>query len=312
VTLMRGGGVAWRGEYGVADVRRQIRVTDSTMFEACSMSKPVFAALVFLLAREGKIDLDRPLSRYLDERELFSQMSYKLITARMVLSHTSGLPNWRKGNEEWGGPLPVMFSPGSAFLYSGEGYYYLQRVVEKITGEALEHCAARMLFRPLGMRHASYVWTDGVEGTLASGHTVGGQFKERTHYRRANAAYTLYVSAADYGRFLAEFLRRPDDPGRLFGASLVDSMFATRVRVVIRDPIERPGKARGTGVFWCLGWSVNTSEEGEIAHHSGSNGSGFRCFSQFDRGRGTGLVIMTNGAGGGDLWTRLVGVIGDW
>ena len=168
------------------------------------------------------------------------------------------------------------------------------------------------MFRPLGMRHASYVWMDGVEGTLASGHTAAGKFQERTRYRKANAAYTLYVSAGDYGKFLGEFLRRPDDPGRLFPTPLADSMLIPRVRVGVRDPIERPGKARGTGVFWGLGWSVNTSEGGNIAHHSGSNGSGFRCFSQFDRARGTGLVIMTNGAGGGSLWTRLVGIIGDW
>jgi hypothetical protein len=64
-------------------------------------------------------------------------------------------------------------------------------------------------------------------------------------------------------------------------------------------------------VFWGLGWSINSTEGGDIIHHGGSNGSGFRCFSQFSPGRGTGIVIMTNGVRGDDLWARLIASVGD-
>ena len=50
---------------------------------------------------------------------------------------------------------------------------------------------------------------------------------------------------------------------------------------------------------------------GDIYHHSSANQTGFRCFSQFSLERGSGLVILTNGINGGDLWTRLVAGIGD-
>ncbi|MFZ4514304.1 MAG: hypothetical protein ACOYNX_11800, partial [Geothrix sp.] len=63
--------------------------------------------------------------------------------------------------------------------------------------------------------------------------------------------------------------------------------------------------------FWGLGWSLNATEQGDIAHHSGSNSTGFRCFSQFSPSRGTGLVILTNSTQGGELWTRVVASIGD-
>jgi len=65
-------------------------------------------------------------------------------------------------------------------------------------------------------------------------------------------------------------------------------------------------------VSWGLGWSLNTTAGGTVFHHSGANRTGFRCYSQFSLDRQSGLVIMTNGLGGGELWTRLVATIGDW
>ncbi|MBK9088351.1 MAG: serine hydrolase [Holophagales bacterium] len=79
----------------------------------------------------------------------------------------------------------------------------------------------------------------------------------------------------------------------------------------MREPIERPGRARGTDVFWGLGWSLNSTAAGDVVHHSGANSTGFRSFGQFSPGRGSGIVILTNGLGGGELWTRLVSAIGD-
>jgi len=75
--------------------------------------------------------------------------------------------------------------------------------------------------------------------------------------------------------------------------------------------MERPGAAQGRAVYWGLGWSINTTAQGDIAHHSGANSTGFRCFSQFSPTRGSGLVVLTNGSQGGELWTRLVAAIGD-
>ncbi len=88
-------------------------------------------------------------------------------------------------------------------------------------------------------------------------------------------------------------------------------MLQPQVAVDAREPIERPGAAQGQAVFWGLGWSINRTAQGDIAHHSGANSTGFRSFSQFSRSRGTGLVIFTNGAQGDALWKRLVVAIGD-
>lgn len=311
IALVRDRKVAWTRSWGVADARTGTPVTGDTLFEAASMTKPVFAVSVLGLVEQGKIDLDRPLAEDVAPPAVPFQEERRRITPRMVLSHTSGLPNWRKGGEERDGPLPVLFSPGSRFGYSGEAIYQLQRVVEKVTGEPLEEHARRALFAPLGMAGTSYVWTADLDARLASGHEADGTFLARARYTHANAAYTLVTTATDYARLLAAILDPEGSaPGGLSRAS-VAAMLRHEVRVDVRDPIERPGRARGREVFWGLGWSLNTTAAGDVAHHSGSNSTGFRCFAQFSPGRGTGIVVLTNGLGGGELWTRLIASVGD-
>ncbi len=308
IAVIRDRKIAWSGAFGVADARTGTPAARETVFEACSMSKPVFAYLALLMADRGLLDLDRPLCAYLPGDGYPPQAEFRLITARMVLSHTSGLPNWRKDGEEREGPVAVAFKPGSRFLYSGEGMFLLQRVVERIADEPLELLAERMVFRPLGMSRSSFVWTPAVGATLAAGHRPDGTFNTRSRYLHANAAYTLYTTADDYARFLLAFL----DPA-LGGltAPVLKAALTAQVTLDAREPMERPGTARGLGVGWCLGWSVNRTLGGDIFHHSGANQTGFRCFSQFDPVRGTGLVILTNGLSGGDLWVRLVSRVGD-
>lgn len=275
------------------------------------MSKPVFAYLVMKLVELGKLDLDRPLAEYLREEDPPAQKDKELITARMVLSHTTGFPGWRKGDEERLGPLPVKARPGSRFGYSGEGVFYLQRVVEHITGEPLEVYAQRALLGPLGLRQMSYVWTPDLEPGLASGHDAGGKFLQKSRYTHANAAYSLYTSALDYAAFLVEIMKSDRSATHSLSRRSLKAMLGHQVALDARDPIERPASAQGLAVYWGLGWSVNTTAAGDIVHHSGANRTGFRCFSQFNPGRGTGIVIMTNSLSGGDLWTRLISQVGD-
>jgi CubicO group peptidase (beta-lactamase class C family) len=303
--------VSWSGAFGQAQVPDGRLVAEDTVFEACSMSKVVFAHLVLKLVDRGMLDLDRPLCHYLDEAAIPTQAERRLITARMVLSHTSGLPNWRKGGEETEGPLPVKFRPGSRFSYSGEGMFYLQRVLEHLADEPLELLAERTLFRPLGMDHTSFVWTPALGPKLAAGHKADGTFKERTQYLHANAAYSLYTTPRDFAAFLLAFLNPAGAGGAALSPASLKACLTPQVSLDSREPMERPGAARGRGVGWGLGWSINTTATGTLFHHSGANSSGFRCFTQFDPARGTGLVIMTNGMAGGELWTRLVSQVGD-
>jgi len=312
IALIEGGKVAWSKSYGVSDATTKAPVTNGTLFEAASMSKPVFAILAMQLVDERRLDLDVPLTSYASELAVPAGTGRDLITARLVLAHKSGLPNWRPGDEEREGPLPLLFPPGARFSYSGEGMFYLQRVTEQITGRPLDLDAREKLFDPLGLRGSSFVWTPEVEPLLASGHGEDGALLTKSKYRHPNSAYSLYTTADEYGRILTEVMKAEANASKLLSQSSVREMLKSQVSLDAREPMERPGRAQGSSVQWGLGWSMNQTGGGMFYHHSGANRTGFRCYSQFSMSRRTGLVIMTNGLGGGELWTRLVATIGDF
>ena len=312
IALIKNNEIAYLKNFGIKDSRASTHLTDETVFEACSMSKPVFAYLVLKLAERNKIELDKPLFNYLEEPFYGIDFSYKLITARMILSHTSGLPNWRKGEEERNGPLPIYFNPGERFSYSGEGYYYLQRVVEKITGKPLEEYARETLFKPLGLKHSSYVWTDEIDSLVSCGHDTSGNYLAKSKYVHSNSAYTLYTTAEDYARFIIEILKEDKTSGFSLTNKSINEMLSPQIDVLVRDPIKRPGSALGLFVYWGLGWAIDSTASGKIYYHSGANRTGFRCYSQFRLGEGSGIVIMTNGLNGSELWRRLITEIGDF
>ncbi|HWB91142.1 MAG TPA: serine hydrolase [Puia sp.] len=170
-------------------------VTPNTIFEAASLSKCVFAYVVLRLYDRGQLNLDTSLLAYLGTYNRFDpgNPAYSRITARMVLRHTTGLPNW---GDSAGARL--LFPPDSCFSYSGEGYVFLQHVVEKITGKTLDELAREEVFKPLKMTSSSYVWEPRFDSVSAFGDSPRAVKDHST----ANAAYSLLTNAHDYTLFL--------------------------------------------------------------------------------------------------------------
>ena len=311
IAILQRGAVAWSRGFGVRDSRTGDAVTTETVFEAASMSKPVLALVAMQLVQEGRLDLDRPLVAYLGHDYLPGQPEHRRITARMALSHRTGLPNWRAGYAEMGGPLTLEFAPGSEYTYSGEGILFLQRAVESIAGEPLDHLAQERLFAPLGLVRTSFAWNEAIERDLASGHREDGSFKERTRYGSANAAYSLYTTPSEYARLMLT-LQRPQLLGeRALTAANTELMLQRQLRVDDDDAVSRPGLALSVATYRTLGWSLDVTPEGDIVEHSGSNSSGFKAFGQFNPAKGSGLVIFANGDGGYRLRKAVIDEIGD-
>jgi hypothetical protein len=155
IALIQRGKAIWVHGFGVKEAGTSQPVTGETVFEAASLSKPVFAYGVLKLVDQGELELDVPLTTYLPKPYIPGDQRLTKITARIVLSHRTGFPNWRDGDS-----LPLYFTPGERFSYSGEGYIYLQRVVEQITGKPLNTFLTETVFEPLGMSRSSYVWRD--------------------------------------------------------------------------------------------------------------------------------------------------------
>ena len=75
-------------------------------------------------------------------------------------------------------------------------------------------------------------------------------------------------------------------------------------------PVKRSGEAVGDSVYWGLGWAIDRTAGGDRVYHGGANGTGFRCYCEFDRKRGSGIVIMTNALGGAELWKGVMAAVG--
>lgn len=304
--------IAWERYYGVRSAGKSQRVDSKTIFEAASLSKLPAACAALKLVEQGKLNLDRPLSDYLGRPYLTNAPLHLKITARMVLSHTTGFPNWREGGWRSDGPLPVLREPGSQFGYSGEGFLYLQRVMEHLTGETLEPYLQRTLLKPAGMKSSSYVWQKEFERSAAAGHNAKGELpKKRELYRDANAAYSLYCTPREYALFLLEILKTDRSAKHSLSASSLKAMLTRTTKIEDRKPLIRRGKQLSEPVYYGLGWVINVTESGERFYHTGSNGTGFRCYCEFDLVRGSGIVIMTNAAGGAELWRELIAAVAD-
>lgn len=215
IVLIRNGRVGWHRAYGVRDSESNKPVDNATIFESASMGKAVFACAVMKLCERGVLDLDTPLTRYTPERYLEGDPRLDLITARHVLSHTSGFQDWRSDKE----PLAIHFMPGEKFMYSGEAYSYLQSVVRHLTGQTLHQFMRANVFAPFGMESAGYVWNERFEKRMARPHDNELRPTENnkpTDVTKYGAAGELRVTAGDYAKFLLEVIKpKPSDAFRL-------------------------------------------------------------------------------------------------
>jgi CubicO group peptidase (beta-lactamase class C family) len=296
---------------GLRDVATRLPVTTSTLFEAASLSKPVYAYAVLQLVARGTLDLDRPLDTYLPAPYPIDDPRGSAITARHVLSHTSGLPNWRHAAND---SLSLAFTPGTQYRYSGEGYYFLQTVVEQVTGEPTARFM-RSALDDLGMRDSSFIWLDADAANCALPYDMDGKAlrhdtallgqqliaigqtrsKPLADWKTSdvlaalpsvrptvgalpwnampNAAWSLLTTVRDYARFVLTLL---DQPGH--------RMFTPVIQL--------------TNYIW-RGLGVALQKRGgTIAFfHTGAN-PGFKAamFGSFETGRG--VVSFANSDGG--------------
>ena len=290
IALIRDRTTYWVHSFGVRDAKSGQPVTEETIFEAASLSKPVFAYGVLKLVDQGKLDLDTPLTKYLSPPYIEGDDRLEKITARYVLSHRTGFPNWRGD----GNALTIRFTPGERFSYSGEGFVYLQRVVEKVTGRALNDYMAEAVFVPLRMKSSSYVWRDDYDRRTATGHDADGQTREKFRPKEANAAASLHTTAADYALFVDAVMK-----GTGLKPKTVREMETPQIAV---DPectncTDRAPKELSRNVFWGLGWGLQETKQGESLWHCGDNGA-FKCFVVFYPKRKIGMVLFTNSENG--------------
>lgn len=285
IAIIKDAKLFWTKGFGVKNSVSKEPIDNDTVFEAASMSKPVFAYAVMKLCEKGVMNLDTPLTEYAQKPFLEGDARLELITARHVLCHTSGFQNLRSNKN----PLKIHFTPGEKFLYSGEGYYYLQSVVRHLTAQPIEPYMKANLFLPFSMTSSGYVWNDTFKKHAAQPHDEKGKPFKKYKPTEANAARyaamgDLHTTPTDYAKFLIEVIDpKPSDEFRLNRESLLEML---RPHVKVDDSSS-----------WALGWKILHTEKGDFIQHGGGN-DGFICGSKASVAKKFGFVIMTNSDNG--------------
>ena len=289
IAVINQGETEFYGTYGVKRAETHEPVDSQTLFEAASLTKPIVAYCALKLAEQNLLDPDRPLHTYLAYKDAAHDDRYKAITARMVLSHTSGFPNWRP--ERKADKLNLKFTPGSKFGYSGEGYVYLQKVMEHILGLDLNTIANTYVFEPLKMTRSSLIFNN--DENYAIGHDPKLGARDKFKPGTPNAAYSLHTTAGDYAKFLNE----------LFKPLFLDSTW--RDQMISAQSFMRE---KDTTLAWGLGVGLNLVNDNTYLWHWGDNGV-FRAFFITSANSGHGFVYFANSENGLGILDRLIELV---
>lgn len=277
IALVKDDKIVYQNTFGFRSTDTREPVTKHTIFAAASLSKALFAYGLMKWVEQGRLDLDKPLHEYDPYPDLKHDERYQKLTARQVLSHTTGLPNWRRGEQ-----LEFIRDPGQQFGYSGEGFVYLMRVVEHLSGQTINEFMQEQVFRPLGMSRSSYVWEKDFDTDCAIPHDAFGRTRTLRKPDTGNTAYSLNTTAEDYAKYILAVLN-----ARGLQSKSIDQMLTAQVNVGKDDP----------SVQWGLGVGLQTTDDGKAFWHWGDNGT-FKAFFIGYPQQKIGLVYFANSSNG--------------
>ena len=278
---MKDSKVVYLKSYGTKNYFNKERVTNQTLFDIGSVTKTVFAITVLRLAELGQLDLDKPLYEYLPYQDLSHDSRYKIITARHVLSHQTGLPNWRSGQ------LDFINEPATEFGYSGEGFEYLKKVIEYITGDGIEKTMRRLVIEPYGIKNAFFTSNPDLLDNLSYGH-YDLALQIHAPETETFVAYGMHSNAQYFTPFLIGLLDE-----QVMEPETYQEMLTKQINIPTDWPEEGSGWLQGYG----LGFQLKYSPYGLVFGHGGRNG-GFDCNYELYKDLDLGYVFFTNSSSG--------------
>lgn len=218
VAVIDDGQVVHVGAYGSRNAAGDPLLTDTVMYGA-SLTKAVFGFAVMQQVEAGRLELDRPLAAYLDKpltdypdeskygpwRDLAGDERWRRLTARMLLTHSSGFANFAFLEPD--GKLRFHFDPGTRYAYSGQGLLLLQFVLERGLGLDMGEEMQRRVFDRFGMTRTAMMWRPDFRPNLADGWTVEGKVVPHDERSRVRAAGSMDTTIADMARMAAAYVR---------------------------------------------------------------------------------------------------------
>lgn len=289
--VMENGRVVREGAYGLANVETGARVGIDSVFELASVTKPITAVSVMMLAEQKKIGLDDPVDKYLAE----VPAAWREITVRELLSHTSGLREYglvkcdgselldisTKQQFEDLAKAPLLFAPGTGTQYSDSGYFLLGMIIESASGQSYRDFLQQRIFGPLGMQHTSVLDQSAIIPNRVSPYSLRkGQLKNarRAWQHELPAWYGIWSTVEDLVKFDAGL-----STGMLVKPETLAQMW---------DPaaLKNGEKASIDGNLYGLGWFIMNGSGHRIVGHPGWTGTLYLKYPEDH----ISIVLLTN------------------
>jgi CubicO group peptidase (beta-lactamase class C family) len=306
ITIINGGKIESARSYGVLQAGSDEAVTERTLFQAASLSKPVTALAALRWVQQGKLSLDADVNDQLRSWKVpdseFTRQTHP--TVRQILSHTAGFnlpgfPGYAADKpvpdllEVLNGRPPansaavrVVHTPGTKYGYSGGGYCVLQQLLMDVGRTSFPLLMQETVFKPVGMKDSTFDVSVVFDGHLpvAAGHESNGQpVAGKWRVFPQMAAQGLWTTPSDVARYVIALLQaRQGSPDAVLGPDLTRAMFTLQLG------------DKGLGV------SLDGSGRSFTFWHSGGN-TGYRCRFVGIPATGQGVVLMTNSGNGGPL-----------
>jgi CubicO group peptidase (beta-lactamase class C family) len=265
-----------------------VAIDNNSIYKVASLTKPITALVVLKLIEAGKWKLDEPIANYYVDPEVKGSPFLNKLTTRYILSQQSGFPNWRYLRTDK--KLVFEFEPGTKFQYSGEGFEYLRKAIEKKFKKSLEELANEILFTPLKMTDTHYYWTKSTDESryAVESDTTGQPIKYEKYYS-SNAAANLLTTVEDYGKFLVYILD---------SAGLSPKLYKEFIS---------PQSTVKAGINWGLGMQVFPdlpNQEFALQHTGGDDGT--KCIVLLLPKAKRGLIVFINSENGLVIWKKII------
>ena len=289
LVVVKDGKIVRAQGYGVANVELGVPVTPDTVFQSASTGKTFTAALFLLLEKDGKLELDDPISRYLDN----TPTAWAGITIRHLLTHTSGLGDpytkidLRKDytDEELialEASMPLLSAPGERFAYSNAGYHLLGFIARRVGGKFFGEQLEERIFAPLGMKSAGVISeADIVPGRAAGYERIDGKLQNQRWVAPSlnrTADGTIALSARDLARWSMA----------LDGEAILDA----RAKEASWTPARLNDGSSGP---YGLGWYVGSQNGHRVVQHGGA-WQGFKAALQRYPDQRMTVAVLANSA----------------
>ncbi|HEY0244732.1 MAG TPA: serine hydrolase domain-containing protein [Mucilaginibacter sp.] len=299
VAIINDNQIVWANSFGLKNTEKQTRLNDSTIMYAASFTKSVSAYLFLRLVDKGIFSLDKPVYQYLKNpvssypkwKDLGDDtVSFNKITARMLLSHTSGMPVMRAVYHD---KVNLIAKPGERFYYSNEGMNFLGFVIEEYTGKKLDDLADEEIFKPLHMTHTSMIWDPAFEKNFSTAYFKDGRVYGSERRTESRAAGSMSTTATDYAKFVIALQTQ-------YGLSkpLFTQMFTAQININSkkgfgpeRDSLTNENKK--IGLAWGLGAGLVKTPYGKAFFHTGHGDANQNYYIAYPA-KGTAIVMLSN------------------